>query len=224
MIEVRRILKRARLTSIYVTHDQAEAFAVADQVAIMNAGRIEQIGAPSDVYARPASEFVARFLGLPNLIEGTVISQAANIAVILTPLGHVHAATDRVLKPRQAVTLLIRPDAAIIDPSERFTETPQVNVIEGELLDVSFRGRYQRVVMRVHEIALVFEPRSAVGAGHDRAARARVFAARRSADPVKQSLVTHHSSLVTRHVFSPLTCLDGRAAARRGFFAAGGMA
>ncbi|HZY42397.1 MAG TPA: ABC transporter ATP-binding protein, partial [Anaerolineae bacterium] len=145
MIEVRRILKSARLTSIYVTHDQAEAFAVADRVVIMNAGRIEQIGAPSDVYARPASEFVARFLGLPNLIEGTVISHAANVAVIRTPLGHVHVTTDRVLTPRQAVTLLIRPDAAEFDlnpfdaeseRSEWFAETPQANVIEGELIDV----------------------------------------------------------------------------------------
>ncbi|CAG0932874.1 partial sulfate transport system ATP-binding protein, partial [Planctomycetaceae bacterium] len=147
MIEVRRILKSARLTAIYVTHDQAEAFAVADRVVIMNAGRIEQIGTPVEVYARPASEFVARFLGLPNLIDGTVISQAANVAVIRTPLGHLHVTTDRTFKPQQAITLLIRPDAAVIDPNpfdaehEWFAETPQANVLEGELIDVAFRGR-----------------------------------------------------------------------------------
>jgi ABC-type Fe3+/spermidine/putrescine transport system ATPase subunit len=163
MIEVRRILKSARLTSIYVTHDQAEAFAVADRVAIMNAGRIEQIGMPVEVYARPASEFVARFLGLPNLIAGTVISCAANVAVIRTALGHLHVTTDRALKPNQTVTLLIRPDAATLDPnpfdanSEWFSETPQANVLEGELIDVAFRGRYQRVVVRVNDVDLVFE-------------------------------------------------------------------
>jgi ABC-type Fe3+/spermidine/putrescine transport system ATPase subunit len=99
------------------------------------------------------------------LIEGTVIGQAANVAVIRTPLGHLHVATDRALKPQQAVTLLIRPDAAIIDPSEKFAETPSANVIEGELIEVSFRGRYQRVVVRVNEIDLVFEleARSAPG-------------------------------------------------------------
>jgi len=165
MIEVRRILKRARLTSIYVTHDQTEACAVADRVAIMNAGRIEQIGAPVEVYARPASEFVARFLGLPNLIEGAVISCAANIAVIRTPLGHLRVAADRALEPPQAVTLLIRPDAAAIDPHPFDAGTPPGNAIEGELIEVSFRGRYQRVVVRVNEIALVFEidARSAPG-------------------------------------------------------------
>ncbi|MBP7686380.1 MAG: ABC transporter ATP-binding protein, partial [Thermoflexales bacterium] len=152
MIEIRRILKAAHLTAIYVTHDQAEAFAVADRVVIMNAGRIEQIGTPVEVYARPASEFVARFLGLPNLIDGTVSSCAANVAVIRTALGHLHITTDRTLKPNQAVMLLIRPDAATLDPnpfdadSEWFAETPQANVLEGELIDVAFRGRYQRVV------------------------------------------------------------------------------
>jgi ABC-type Fe3+/spermidine/putrescine transport system ATPase subunit len=166
MIEVRRILKQAQLIAIYVTHDQQEAFAVADRVVIMNAGRIEQIGTPGEVYARPASEFVARFLGLPNLIDGIVISQAANVAVIRTALGHLHITIERTLKPQQAVTLLIRPDAATIDPnpfdaeserSEWFAETPQVNVLEGELIDVAFRGRYQRVVVRVNDVDLVFE-------------------------------------------------------------------
>ena len=77
MIELRRILKAAHLTAIYVTHDQAEAFAVADRVAVMNAGRIEQIDTPAAVYAQPASEFVARFLGMPNLIAGTVLECCA---------------------------------------------------------------------------------------------------------------------------------------------------
>jgi len=163
MIEVRRILKNAHLTAIYVTHDQAEAFAVADRVVIMNAGRIEQMGTPIEVYARPASEFVARFLGLPNLIQGTVISCAANVAVIRTALGHLHIATDRALKTTQTITLLIRPDAATLDPnpfdaeSEWFAETPQANVLDAELIDVAFRGRYQRVVVRVNDVDLVFE-------------------------------------------------------------------
>ena len=83
----------------------------------MNAGRIEQIGTPVEVYAQPASEFVARFLGLPNLIEGTVLSHAANVAVIRTALGLLHVTTDRALKSNQVVTLLIRPDGALIDPN-----------------------------------------------------------------------------------------------------------
>ncbi len=167
MVELRGILKQAQLTSIYVTHDQQEAFAVADRVVIMNAGHIEQIGTPQQVYARPASEFAARFLGLPNLIKGTVMSCAAHVAVIRTAIGHVHVAVDSALALHQEVTLLLRTDAATIDlnpfeadaelSSEWFAETPQANVIEGELIDVSFRGRYQRLAVRVNEVDLVFE-------------------------------------------------------------------
>ncbi|HET7377901.1 MAG TPA: ABC transporter ATP-binding protein, partial [Anaerolineae bacterium] len=87
MIELRRILKQAQLTSVYVTHDQQEAFAIADRVVIMNVGHIEQSGTPSTVYNQPATEFVARFLGLPNLIEATVASFNANVAVLMTPIG-----------------------------------------------------------------------------------------------------------------------------------------
>ena len=162
-VELLRLHRQLGTTTIYVTHDQAEAFAVADRVVIMNAGRIEQMGTPIEVYARPASEFVARFLGLPNLIQGTVISCAANVAVIRTALGHLHIATDRALKTTQTITLLIRPDAATLDPnpfdaeSEWFAETPQANVLDAELIDVAFRGRYQRVVVRVNDVDLVFE-------------------------------------------------------------------
>jgi ABC-type Fe3+/spermidine/putrescine transport system ATPase subunit len=164
MIELRRILQAAQLTAIYVTHDQAEAFAVADRIAVLNAGRLEQIAAPSELYSQPASEFVARFLGMPNVIKGSVLSCAAGIAVINTPLGLLHLTTDRSLPPDRAVTLLIRSEAAIIesDPfadsaDEWFAETPPANVLPGLLREVSFRGRYRRVRVQINEIELVFE-------------------------------------------------------------------
>ncbi|HTP09152.1 MAG TPA: ABC transporter ATP-binding protein [Anaerolineae bacterium] len=164
MIELRRILQAAHLTAIYVTHDQSEAFAVADRVAVMNAGRIEQIATPSHLYAQPSTEFVARFLGMPNVIDGTVLSTAAHAAVINTPIGLLHVTIDRSLPPAQPVTLLIRTEAATIEPDpfadstdEWFTETPPANVLPGILHEVSFRGRYRRVVVRINEIDLVFE-------------------------------------------------------------------
>jgi ABC-type Fe3+/spermidine/putrescine transport system ATPase subunit len=164
MIELRRILQAARLTSIYVTHDQSEAFAVADRIAVLNAGHLEQIDTPLNLYAQPASEFVARFLGMPNLINGTVLSYAAGAAVINTPLGLLHTATDRALQPDQAVTLLIRSEAAEIqaDPfaassDEWFAETPPANVLTGVLRGVSFRGRYRRVIVQINDLDLVFE-------------------------------------------------------------------
>ncbi|MCB0240837.1 MAG: polyamine ABC transporter ATP-binding protein, partial [Anaerolineae bacterium] len=74
MTELRRILNSLGLTALYVTHDQQEAFAIADRVLVMNAGRIEQAGTPVEVYASPATSFVARFLGMHNLLPGTLIS------------------------------------------------------------------------------------------------------------------------------------------------------
>jgi len=70
--EIRRIQKKVKVTTIYVTHSQDEAFAISDRVAIINDGRIEQVGTPEELYDRPANEFVARFLGSGNVLQGTV--------------------------------------------------------------------------------------------------------------------------------------------------------
>lgn len=68
--EIRRLHDQYRYTTVYVTHDQAEAMTTADQIAVMNAGRIEQLGTPHEIYDAPVSEFVARFLGASNIIKG----------------------------------------------------------------------------------------------------------------------------------------------------------
>jgi len=145
MNELRHILKRAGLTSIYVTHDQQEAFAIADRVVIMNAGQIEQIGAPQQVFRHPASEWVARFLGLANLLRG----EAGPDAAVITPIGVLRAAHGAQAGDR--VTVLIRPDAATLAGGEGD------NIIVGALVEQSFRGGHIRAVVRVGEIDLAFE-------------------------------------------------------------------
>jgi sn-glycerol 3-phosphate transport system ATP-binding protein len=84
-LEIRRLHNRLNATSVFVTHDQVEAMTLADQVVVMNAGQIEQIGAPGEVYKRPASRFVASFIGAPamNLMNGKV----AEPGVVETPGG-----------------------------------------------------------------------------------------------------------------------------------------
>jgi iron(III) transport system ATP-binding protein len=67
---VRRLHDQYRYTTVYVTHDQAEAMTTADVIAVMNAGKIEQAGSPEDIYDRPRSEFVARFIGMSNVVKG----------------------------------------------------------------------------------------------------------------------------------------------------------
>ena len=69
--EIRRLHDEYRYTTVYVTHDQSEAMTTADMIAVMNGGKIDQLGSPEDIYARPESEFVARFIGASNVIKGT---------------------------------------------------------------------------------------------------------------------------------------------------------
>jgi iron(III) transport system ATP-binding protein len=71
--EVRRLHDEYRYTTVYVTHDQSEAMTTADVIAVMNAGKIEQAGSPEDIYDRPRSEFVARFIGSSNVIKGRAL-------------------------------------------------------------------------------------------------------------------------------------------------------
>src|SRR4029453_7633259 len=89
--DLRAILKRVGVTSIYVTHDQAEAFAIADWLVLMNAGLIEQQGPPEQVYRQPATRFAARFLGLSNLVDARVLGREGSALLFETPLGRMRA-------------------------------------------------------------------------------------------------------------------------------------
>jgi iron(III) transport system ATP-binding protein len=90
--EIRRLHDEYRYTTVYVTHDQSEAMTTADMIAVMNGGRIDQLGTPEDIYARPESEFVARFIGASNVIKGTardgnhVSFAGATLKVVGVPL------------------------------------------------------------------------------------------------------------------------------------------
>ena len=74
--EFRRLHDEYRYTTVYVTHDQSEAMTTADLIAVMNHGRIEQLGSPEDIYERPRSEFVARFIGSSNVVKGKVLDDS----------------------------------------------------------------------------------------------------------------------------------------------------
>ena len=121
--ELKRIQRELGLTTVYVTHDQSEALALSHRIAVMNEGRIAQIGTPRDVYERPANRFVADFVGTTNFVDAVVIAAAGEgRARVKTPLGdlNVHCA-DR---PGQnaAVVVSVRPEDV-----ELFEEPPDKN-------------------------------------------------------------------------------------------------
>jgi len=152
MTELRIILKRLGMTAIYVTHDQQEAFAIADRVVVMHQGRIEQTGAPAEVYNRPASAFVAAFLGFRNLVAATVPATMPNrVNTVLGPL-----ALPAPSMPGE-YTLLIRPQARVVATPPPDKMQP---VLQGKLLHASFRGDHYQIQVAPagdNQLVLTFE-------------------------------------------------------------------
>lgn len=111
--EIRRICKQAGLTAIYVTHDQKEALSIADRLAVLNVGRICQVGAPQEVYARPTSRFVASFIGETNLLAGRLESIENSRARVDTLMGPVEcsALSTPALAVGAKVAVSVRPES-----------------------------------------------------------------------------------------------------------------
>jgi iron(III) transport system ATP-binding protein len=112
-VELRKITKSIDVTTLYVTHDQAEALSLGDRVCVMNAGEILQVAAPNEVYARPANLFVAQFVGEMNFVKGKV----AGSGKIDCPLGSIAASVPNGVGAGAEVTLAIRPEHVAVLPA-----------------------------------------------------------------------------------------------------------
>jgi ABC-type Fe3+/spermidine/putrescine transport system ATPase subunit len=108
--EIRDVVTRLGVTAVYVTHDQEEALALSDRIAIMHRGRIEQLGTPEDIYARPASRFVAEFVGLSSFLEGTVEAVAGASMRVALGAGAVTVAAVPGAAPGRRMLLFVRPN------------------------------------------------------------------------------------------------------------------
>jgi iron(III) transport system ATP-binding protein len=111
-VELKRLQQETGVTAIYVTHDQSEALAISDRIAVMNNGVIVQVGTPKDIYSRPASEFVANFIGRTNLIRGTLPCDAAAEAVapVRTAMGELKSFFPAAAKGGRMTALVVRPE------------------------------------------------------------------------------------------------------------------
>jgi len=108
--ELREVQHRLGITSVYVTHDQEEAFSIADLVAIMNQGKLTQLGSPIDLYRRPADRFVAEFVGLSNVVPAELVQSNAEGADVRV-LGQVIHSQQPPAKPKADVSVVLRPEA-----------------------------------------------------------------------------------------------------------------
>jgi iron(III) transport system ATP-binding protein len=115
--EIRKLQQQLGITTIYVTHDQEEALAMSDRIAVFNQGRVLQIGPPKELYERSASRFVADFIGTNNLIDGTVreIQAQHKSAVCDTRLGTISAIPDKRLSGGSKCVICVRPENIAID-------------------------------------------------------------------------------------------------------------
>lgn len=140
-LEVKRLQQRLNLTTIFVTHDQEEALILSDSIAVMNAGRIEQLGGPREIYARPNSRFVADFVGESNLFQGVVKSFDAGCVEIKTPEGESLIAQARPgIDLGDSVSALIRPER----PRPLLPGEDSPNAFEGKVIEVVYLGESEK--------------------------------------------------------------------------------
>src|SRR3954468_10460194 len=148
-IEIKRIQTEVGQTFIHVTHDQEEAMTMADTVAVMNAGVIEQMGAPADLYENPRSTFVANFLGQSNLVEGTITGRSADVvSVDMHGIG-VSVPTGRAHTEGGKGWVGIRPEKVLIGARGDELDAPGNTIPGGVVTDVSFVGVSTQYLVRM---------------------------------------------------------------------------
>jgi spermidine/putrescine transport system ATP-binding protein len=141
--EFRRLHRKLGLTMIYVTHDQQEALSMSDRIAILNAGRIEQVGSPQEIYNKPSTAFAADFVGHANLAEAEVLSVADGAAVLRTKEGiRITAPASRVPAGAAAVIVSLRPEDLTL-ATEAQTGP---NAFAAVVLECAFHGAADRVI------------------------------------------------------------------------------
>ena len=149
MLELGEILRKSQQTAIYVTHDQEEAFAVADRIVLMNAGRVLQTGTPQAIYCQPGSLFAARFLGLNNILPGRLLSKEEGV-FIETPVGIFPLPAGQPVKTEAQLSVLLRPDSVEWNNRGAYQ-------ITGKVQRISFRGGSSKVSITSHNFPMDFE-------------------------------------------------------------------
>jgi putative spermidine/putrescine transport system ATP-binding protein len=150
--EIRRLQQESAIATLHITHDQEEALSIADRVAVMRDGRILQCAAPRELYARPASRYVAGFVGHANLWDATV----ADAHSLQTPIGPLRADASR-FAPGSAVAVLVRPERVCPGPAP-----DGVNQFAARIARDRFLGSFRRIDLAVSGGTIVLETASDV--------------------------------------------------------------
>ena len=144
--ELKRIQREVGITFVYVTHDQEEALTMSDRIAVMNAGNVDQIGSPTEIYDRPSTVFVASFIGQANLWAGTQNGRANRDFVQVDVLGTSLKARagDTTIEPGGQATLMIRPERVRVSMD---APTGDVATVPATVTDLTFQGPVVRLLL-----------------------------------------------------------------------------
>ncbi len=163
-VELRQLQQRLGITTVIVTHDQEEALTLADRIVIMRAGRVEQVGTPREIYARPVSRFVAGFIGAANFLRGVVTGRDGGCMVVALPGGArltVAGASPASEAPAPEVTVALRPEAISVSPLP-FPDTNDLrpNEAPATIEQIIYRGSLTHVYLRLDDGAslLAYRP------------------------------------------------------------------
>ncbi|KAA0971985.1 ABC transporter ATP-binding protein [Aureimonas fodinaquatilis] len=148
--ELRRIQRSTGITFIYVTHNQSEALTMSDRLAVMNDGRVEQVGTPAEIYLKSATSFVASFIGRTNLIEGVVEVEADTARMTDGPIIAVLDEVER-FQNGERTLLSLRPERIAINPAQKMD-----NAIDATVAEVEFLGSTILYRMRIADGRLLF--------------------------------------------------------------------
>ncbi|WOJ90761.1 ABC transporter ATP-binding protein [Methylocapsa polymorpha] len=139
--ELLHLQKSFGVTFLVVTHDQREAMVMASRIAVMRTGRIEQIGAPAEIYEKPNSTYVARFIGEINIFEGKVAAARDNFLSVSTAAGVIEVASDVAHALGHAVVVAVRPERILVTLSDLTEASPSpVNALAGEIEEKAYLG------------------------------------------------------------------------------------
>jgi putative spermidine/putrescine transport system ATP-binding protein len=148
-LEIKRLHHQLGITFVYVTHDQREALIMSDRVAVMNEGRVEQLGTPADLYDRPANSFVAGFIGESNFLSGTVL--AANGGAVTLKLGDatLRAVGDAKLAVGATTVLVVRPEKITFVGQGTPSTDNESNRLSAVVREVTFVGEIHRYILEI---------------------------------------------------------------------------
>ncbi|HET7263763.1 MAG TPA: ABC transporter ATP-binding protein [bacterium] len=146
-LELRALQQRLRITTVYVTHDQAEALVLSDRIVVMDHGRVVEVGAPQEVYRRPRARVTAEFLGIANLIEATIAGAVGEEYIAETAMGRLRMACPDRLASGDAVTLSFRPEDIRIGSGP-------VNCLTGAVRQAAYLGSVTDYVISVNDVRL----------------------------------------------------------------------